>query len=110
MLLQQPCSPNPPIEVPGRLIVKELSRLSSDVCPVPTLPPQMSRDIIFDNGNINLQHPMTYGALQHTPLQIELERRNQCMEQAINIYEDMVCPQVFTFSVVFICNWLVTFK
>ncbi|KAK1389524.1 PHD-type domain-containing protein [Heracleum sosnowskyi] len=87
-LHQQHCSPNPPIEVRGHPIVEELSRLLSAVHPAPTLPPQMSTNI-FEYGNNNLQHPRTSEALQCTPLQMELEREKQCIEQAIKICEDM---------------------
>lgn len=92
MLLQQLCSPNPPPELPERPIVEEMSRLPSDVYPVSTLPSQMSGDIIFEHGNINLQHPMTSEALQCIPLQMEMERGKQCIEQAVKICEDMVGP------------------
>ncbi|KAL1813213.1 hypothetical protein ACET3Z_023278 [Daucus carota] len=88
-LHQQLCSPNPPPELPERPIVEEMSRLPSDVYPVSTLPSQMSGDIIFEHGNINLQHPMTSEALQCIPLQMEMERGKQCIEQAVKICEDM---------------------
>ncbi|XP_074353561.1 uncharacterized protein LOC141692578 isoform X1 [Apium graveolens] len=87
-LHQQHCSPNPPLEVRGQPIV-ELSKLPSDVLPAPTLPPQMSTEIIFEYCNNNPQHPMTSEALQCTPLQMELERGKQCIEQAKKIHEDM---------------------
>ncbi|WOH06088.1 hypothetical protein DCAR_0625511 [Daucus carota subsp. sativus] len=86
---KQLCSPNPPPELPERPIVEEMSRLPSDVYPVSTLPSQMSGDIIFEHGNINLQHPMTSEALQCIPLQMEMERGKQCIEQAVKICEDM---------------------